>query len=169
LTCTADLVSLFSDIFTGAVTYTPPTGLPLTFAGTTFSFAGNVWNLQTINMGYDPKFIQKFGMTTKTTGRIRFPTQILRGGKVGISFDGVANIESATTEIEVIQGGTNAEDYPTNVTMILTFIDSLAKTHAITVSGQVSNYEVGQSDSESNSKTLTFSGAGTDFTATGVL
>ena len=90
-----------------------------------------------------------------------------QGSKADIPFDGVANIEAAADEIEAFWGGTSPQDFTSDSTIILTFTDSLSDTHTITITGQVNRPEVNQSDSEENSKTITFNGIGIDFTVSG--
>ena len=167
LTITVDLVSLFSDTFTGAVAYTPPSADPLTYVGGVFTIDGNEWDLQNITLGYDPKFIQKWGVTTKATGKKRFPTAIFRGGKGVIPFDGVCNVDDITTELEVAWGGTSPDDAPVDSALILTFTDGSAKDHILNVTGQIINTNINQDDSEENSKTMSFNGVGIDFSASG--
>jgi hypothetical protein len=167
LTVTADIVSLFSDTFTGTVSYDAPSGSPLTYADGTFTFGGNEWDLQSLNNTYNPKFTQKWGFNTKAAGKKRFPSSIYRGGKAAIPFDGVANVENITNELEAMQGGSSAADKKTNSTMVINFVDDDAETHTITMSGQMSEYDITQTDSEENAKTIIFRGDCTDFSVAG--
>lgn len=167
VTYTADIVSLYADDFTGTVSYSPPSGGPLTYADGVFTFGGNEWDLQTFNNIYNPKFKQKFGISTKATGKKRYPTSIYRGGKAGISFDGIANVDDITNELEEMWGGTSVQDKKSNSTIVLNFTDEDSETHTITITGQVNETELLQTDSEENSKTISFKGDGIDFTVNG--
>ena len=168
LTVTADILSLFCDVFTGSLTYTPSSNSPLTFSSVVMTFGGNEWDLQSLNLTYDSKLIQKYGLNNKSSGKIRFPSAIIRGSKAVISFDGTVNVQDITQELQTAWGGTSPQDYGvSNSTITLVFTDEVADTHTITVSGQITRTEVLQSDSEENSKTMTFSGVGTDFSISG--
>jgi hypothetical protein len=164
---TADIVSLFGDTFTGVVEYVAPTDKPLTFIDSVLTVNGNEWDIQSLNIGYDPKLIQKWGMNTKVSGKKRFPSQILRGGKSVMTFDGVANVENLTDELEVIWGGTNPQDSKDNLALLLTFTDDESKVHTITISGKITKTDVLETDSEENSKTFSFTGIGSDFQVAG--
>lgn len=169
LSVTADIVCLFSETFTGVVEYIAPTDTPLTFADSVFTVNGNEWDLQNLNLVYDPKMIQKWGMNTKVAGKKRFPSEILRGGKSVISFDGVANIQDITDEIEVVWGGTNAQDTTSDLTLLVNFVDVTNETHTITITGKIGKMDVLETDAEENSKTVSFSGVGRDFQVAGEL
>lgn len=167
ITVTADIVSLFSDTFTGAVSYTAPSGSPLTYVDGVFTFAGNTWDLQSLNCGFNPKHTQKWGINDKTTNKKRYPTDIYRGGKVGITFDGVANIEDIDDELITMQGGSSVADTKSNSTITITCTDNDSNTHTITMSGQTTESEIIQTDSEESNKTVTFRGDATDFSVAG--
>jgi len=164
---TADIISMFSETFTGTVTYTEPAGTPLIFCDGVFTFGGNEWDLNQINCVYNAKFKQHFGIGSKTTNKKRFPTAIYRSGKAGISFDGIANIEDIANELEETWGGSNAQDRKSNETIVLTFTDFDSKTHTITMSGQTNESEIIQSNSDEGEKTLIFKGDCTDFSVAG--
>ena len=167
LSVSADLKSLYSKTNTDTVEYVAPTDEPLTYIGSTFTVSGTEWDLQSLNITFDPKMIQKFGMNTKTVGRENFPSDIIRGGKCGISFDGVANVNDITDEIEVVWGGTSPQITTSELTLILNFEDVTGNNHTITMTGKFSKLDVLESDSEENSKTFSFSGVGIDFSVAG--
>lgn len=167
LSVTGDLISLFAQTINEVVTYTPAADNPLIFSEGVLTFDGNTWDLQSFNNVYDPKFIQKWGITTKTATKKRFPSDILRGSKAVISFDGVMNVTDITTELEAIWGGTSTQDRKVDSTLIMTFTDESTKTHVITIIGRVGKSDVLNTDSEENSKTMAFSGVARDFSITG--
>lgn len=169
LTVSADLVSLFATTINETVSYTAPSGTPLIFAFSSFTFDSNEWDLQGLNLTYNPKFIQKWGIKSKTVNKRRFPSDILRGGKADIPFDGVANVQDISNELEAVWGGSNPQDVKDLSTMVLTFLDDDSKEHKIIISGKVGRTEVLQTDSEENSKTISFSGNGLDFQVSGDL
>ena len=49
----------------------------------------------------------------------------------------------------------------------MTFVDEASKSHVITITGQVNEQDILETDSEENSKTITFKGDGIDFTVSG--
>ena len=168
VTYSADIVSLYSTTFSGVVSYTAPSGSPLTYVHGVFTFGGNEWDLQTFNNTYNCRFTQKWGINTKSTNKKRYPSSIYRGGKASISFDGIANVEDISDELEAMQGGTAyVADSKSNSSVVLTFTDDSADTHVITITGQVNETEVLQTDSDENSKTISFKGDGIDFTVSG--
>jgi len=164
---TADIVALYSTNTSETVAYTAPAGSPLTYVGGVFTFDGNEWDLQSFNNSYNCKFTQKFGLNTKASGKKRYPSSIYRGGKAVISFDGVCNIEDITDELQLAQGGTDVADYKNNSSLIMTMEDNDGETHTITITGQINEPEITQTDSEETNKTMTFSGVGVDFTVAG--
>lgn len=167
LTVTADLVNLFSQTFTGVVEYVAPTDKPLTFIDSVFTVNTTEWDLQNLNLTYDPKMNQIWGMNTKTAGKKRFPSEILRGGKSLINFDGVANVQDVTDELELIWGGTNPQDTKTDLALKLVFTDVTSEVHNINITGKITKSDVLETDAEENSKTISFTGFGIDFQVDG--
>lgn len=169
LTITADLVSLFSDTINEVVSYSAPSGDPLTYVNGVMTFDAVEWDLQSFNFTYNPKMIQKFGMKSKSTNKKRYPTSIIKGGKTDMPFDGVANSTSLTNELRAMQGGTSVADSKSNSTLILTLEDNNGDSHVITMTGQTNKSDVLQTDSEENSKTIAFGGNLIDLSIVGVL
>ena len=169
LSVSNDIIGIKPTAVDATVSYSAPTEDPLIFCNGVFTYAGTEMDLQSINMTLDPKFIQKFGIRSTTATNKRLPSQILRGGKTVISFDGTANLTGdATNQLEQIWGGANPPDEIADVTMTLVFTQG-SKTHTITLTGKTGPTGLAYTDSEENSKTITFSGSGTDFQVTGTL
>ena len=170
LTISADLIGLFADTFTGAVSYTAPTTDPLTYVGSSFTVDNNEWDLQSLNLTFNPRFIQKFSISSKTATKLRFPTDIIRGGKIIVNFDGVCNVQDLDDELNIAYGGSvSPADFPTNNEIILKFVNSDDDEHTLTSSVQFLNIDVNQTDAEEDAKTISFTGVGIQLQAEGDL
>jgi len=169
LNVNADIVGISPSVVSASISYTPPTDDPLIFCGGVFTIGGVEWDLQSINFVIDPRFIQKYGIRTSVSGEKRLPSQIIRGGKNVISFDGVVNITSdSTNQLEDVWGGSTPPDEPTDVTLVLEFTQG-GKSHTLTVVGKTSQNGLNYVDSEENSKTMSFNGNGKSWTVSGDL
>ena len=166
-TVTCDIVNLVTEDFTGTVSYTVPDVTPLIFSDGVFTFGGNEWDLKSLNISFNPKFAQRWGINTKTNNEKQFPTSILRAGKLDIKYDGVCNNDSPTNELEAAWGSTKAADQRSNSSCVLTFTDEAADTHVITLTGRTTSEEITQSGSEEDYKTMSFNATGIDMSIVG--
>jgi hypothetical protein len=169
LTITCDIIGMKPTKHTGLVSYTVPSATPLIYAQGVFVIASRTWNLSNISMNTNPKFIAKYGITSKSAGNKRFATEIVRGGKMDITFEGAANIQDFDDEVEDVWGGTTPADQRSDVSAVLTFTDINTKTHAMTITGRTNSIDFGESDSEEDSKKMNFRGVGKNVTVIGQL
>lgn len=168
LTITADIIGRTPSKYAGVVSYTSSV-TPLIYSDGVFTFGGQEWDLNAVTMSANPKFIAKYGISTKSAGVKRLATEIIRGGKMDITFEGSANISDFDTEVDDAWGGTTPQDSRSDVNIVLTFTDTSSKDHSITISGRTNSLDFGESDSEEDTKKLNFRGVGKSISVTGEL
>lgn len=162
-------IGLFPEVITATTSYDSSSVNPMIYANAVITIGGTEFDLGEFNFTMSGNFMQKWGINTKASNKKRLPTQIVRGAKTSISFDGVANLtESATNELETIWGGSTPSDTTSEVSIVITVVHN-SKTHTITITGAFSKAELNYSDSEQGSKTLNFAGNGRNITIGGEL
>ena len=164
----ADLIGMKPTKVAGLVSYTSASDDPLVFSSGVVTFGGTEWDLENLNITYNPKFMQKWSIKTLTAGSKRFPNEILRAGKQEISFEGVANVIDSLDELDSSWGGASPADSRTDINLVLTFTQN-SKVHTITLTGRTNKNSITNTDSEDDTKKLVFSGLGTDITIGGNL
>ena len=168
VSCSQDIIGIKPSVETASVSYAPPSDDPLIFNGGVVTYDGDEWDLDTITLSVNPKFLQMWSIKTLAADSKRFPNEILKSGKFDIKFNGVCNTQDSTKEIEEAWEGTSPADLRSDVNMVLTFTQA-SKTHTITVSGKTTSTEVMQDSGTEGAKTMPFSGTGKSVTLSGTL
>lgn len=165
---TQDIIGIKPSIVTTTVSYAPPSDDPLIFNGGVMTYDGDEWDLDSVTLSINPKFLQIWSIKTLTANNKRFPNEIIRSGKYDIKFNGVCNTQDSTKEIEEAWEGTSPADLRSDVNAVLSFTQA-SKTHTLTISGKTTKTEIIQDTATEGAKTMSFSGTGKSVSLSGDL